>query len=146
MESRWPGEEILDTDTRVREVTGSSLLLCSSAERLTQGQRKPSLQSGWSLPLRTSSACTGSPQLHRSITGSCSVRASLERRHFSPSSFSAHNPVRGCMLSKYGHHAWAMGSSSSPRELPLPHHPVLKNKEVLEADPVLFYSVTPFSS
>lgn len=31
VESQWPGEEILDTDTRVREVTGSLLLICRTA-------------------------------------------------------------------------------------------------------------------
>lgn len=78
---------------------------CSSAEWLTWGQRKPSIRSGWLLPLRTCSACTGSPQLHGRITRSCSVHAPPERRRFSPGSFLAHNLVRGCMLSKYGDHA-----------------------------------------
>lgn len=90
---------------------------CSSAELLTWGQRKTSIQSGWSLLLRTSSACTSSLQLHGSIPRSCSVHASLEQRDFSPGLLLAHKQLKGCMLPKHRDHTHATGSSSSPREI-----------------------------
>lgn len=122
VESRWPGEEILDTATRGREVTGSLLLICSLAERLTRGQRKPSIRSGRSLPLRAGSArARPSPQFH-GITRSCSARDSLAWRHLSPGSFSGEGvralKIRGPHLA-YGEQLFPKTSCFSPITLPL---------------------------
>lgn len=131
--------EILDTDTRVREVAGSLLSeLCSSAGQPTWGQRSPSIPPRWWLPLKSSSACTS---CHSSTGAAPGPAGPLSSRDiFSPGSFSAHK-ARGCMFPKHRDLPWAAGSGSSSRVSPitLPSKP-----EVLEADLSCFKVLLPF--
>lgn len=92
--------EILDTDTRVREVTGSLLSEhCSSAGQPTWGQMSPSIPPRWRLPLKSSSACTS---CHSSMGAAPGPAGPLSSRGTSAQAHSLHTKQGGACSQNTG--------------------------------------------
>lgn len=123
-----PWGEILDVDTRVREVTGSLLSEhCNSAGRPMGSEESfhPTLL------VTTTEIQLCLHQFSQLYGSSPSPAVPLKQRHSSPGSLSRYK-ARGCMFPKHRDRAWAMGSSSSSRELLSSHTLPSETKKCLK--------------